>query len=342
VINTVIALVPAVAFLLALALMDSFKLVRPVSILVAIACGAVAAAASLSLHDWLLHVRHVPPLVVTRYVAPVTEETAKALLLVLLIATARVGFLVDAAVQGFAVGTGFALIENLIYLHVMPDAPVALWIVRGLGTAVLQGATTSIFAMISKTLADRHPGRLAFVFVPGWAAAVVIHSLFNHRLLPPVAQMLLLLVALPLLVLWVFERSEHATRDWIGAGLDLDLVLLDLIASEAFAVTRFGQYLVELRTRMPGGVVADMFCLLRLELELSVQAKAFLLARQAGVDLPIDDDLYASLDELERLKGSIGRMGLLALKPLQVTTHRDVWHGHLLRQRGGAARNMRS
>ena len=337
-INTVIALVPAVAFLLALSLMDSFKLVRPISILIAMVCGAVAAGASLSLHDWLLHVRQVPPEIVTRYVAPVTEETAKALLLVMLIATARVGFLVDAAVQGFAVGTGFALVENLIYLHVMPDAPVLLWIVRGLGTAVLQGATTSIFAMISKTLADRHPGRIAFVFVPGWAAAVVIHSLFNHRLLPPVAQMLLVLVALPLLVLWVFERSERITRDWIGAGLDLDIVLLDLIASEAFAVTRFGQYLVELRTRMPGAVVADMFCLLRLELELSVQAKAFLLAREAGLDLPIDDDLEASLDEREHLKQSIGKMGMIALKPLQVTTHRDVWHGHLLRQRGAGAR----
>ena len=332
--HIVIALVPVVVFLTALAVMDTFKLVRPRSILVAIAWGAVAAGAGFWLDAWLLHVRHVPLRVVSRYIAPFTEETAKAFLVVVLIATSRVGFLVDAAVQGFAIGTGFALVENLGYLRVMPEAGVWLWVVRGLGTAVLQGATTSIFAMISKTLADRRRDRLAIAFVPGWAAAVAIHAAFNHRLLPPVAQTLVLLTALPLVVLWVFARSERATRDWIGGGLDLDVELLDLVGSEHFALTHFGRYLQELRARMPGAVVADMFCLLRLELELSIQAKAMLLAREAGVDVPVDDDLTASLTERRCLQHSIGRTGLLALKPLQVTSYKDRWHRHLLQQRG--------
>jgi hypothetical protein len=32
------------------------------------------------------------------------------------------------------------------------------------------------------------------------------------------------------------------------------------------------------------------------------------------------------------LQRSIGRAGLLALKPLQVTSHMDTWHRHLLGQ----------
>src|SRR5206468_12218195 len=178
--------------------MDRFRLVRPASILTALAYGALAAGLSLWVNEWLLHVRHVPPDIVRRYIAPATEETAKAGLLVALIATSRVGFLVDAAVQGFAVGTGFALAENVWYLRSMPDAAVTLWIVRGLGTAVLQGATTSIFAIVSRALADRHPDRPVSRFVPGWAAAVAVHSAFNHRLLPPFAEMLVMLIALPL------------------------------------------------------------------------------------------------------------------------------------------------
>jgi hypothetical protein len=170
-------------------------------------------------------------------------------------------------------------------------------------------------------------------FLPGWAAAVAIHSTFNHRLLPPVAQTLVLLIVLPLLVLWVFARSERSTREWVGAGLDLDVELLALVASDAFVFTHFGRYLQELRTRMPGPVVADMFCLLRLELELSVQAKAMLMAREAGVEVPVDDDLEASLAERRYLHETIGTIGLLALKPLQVTSHRDTWHRHVLQQR---------
>ena len=57
----------------------------------------------------------------------------------------------------------------------------------------------------------------------------------------------LLLVVMPLLVLLVFERSERATRDWVVAGLDLDLEVLSLVQSDAFAFTRFGGYLRELR-----------------------------------------------------------------------------------------------
>jgi protease PrsW len=333
VINLVVALVPVVVFLAALALMDRFRLVRPMSILGSLAYGAAAAGLSLGLNEWLLHARHVPPDVVRRYIAPVAEETAKAGLLVALIASSRVAFLVDAAVQGFAVGTGFALTENLWYLRSMPDAGLTLWVVRGLGTAVLQGATTSIFAIVSRTLADRYPDRAVVRYLPGWAAAVAIHSAFNHRILPPFAEMLLMLIALPLVVLAVFERSERATREWIGAGLDLDIELLELMKSDGFAHTRFGRYLQELRARVPGPVVADMFCLLRIELELAVEAKALLIAREAGLELASGEDLEASLAERRYLHESIGPLGLLALKPLQITSHRDDWHRHLLRQR---------
>jgi len=327
-----VALLPVVAFLAALWLMDSFRLVRPAAILTAIAYGALAAIACLGINTLLIDTGHLAAGTVSRFVAPIVEETAKALLLVVLIAMGRVGFLVDAAVQGFAVGTGFALIENLDYLRSIQDAPLALWIVRGLGTAVMHGATTSIFAMISKTLADRHDRPLAITIAPGWALAVAIHVLYNQRLLPAVAQTLVLLVVLPLIVLWTYARSERATREWIGAGLDLDLELLNLVGSEHFALTKFGRYLYELRARLPGPIIADMFCLLRLELELSVQAKALLLARDAGLEVPPDADLDAALTERQALRRSIGPTGLLTLKPLQVTTRRDAWHRHLLRR----------
>src|SRR5258705_6163156 len=97
-----VALVPVLAFLAALWLMDSFSLVRPAAVVEAIGWGSIAAVGCLWLHQWLMQAYHVPPATLSRYVAPITEETAKALLILLLVATARVGFLVDAALQGFA------------------------------------------------------------------------------------------------------------------------------------------------------------------------------------------------------------------------------------------------
>ncbi len=330
--NDILALVPIVIFLVDLQLMDSFKLVRPGAVVLAMCAGGLAALACVPLHDWLLTTAAIDRTAFSRYFAPLTEEALKASFLIVLIARRRVGFPVDAAVHGFAVGTGFALVENVIYLRALPHAPLLLWLVRGLGTAVLHGATMSIFAMISRTLADKYPERLWLVFWPGWIAAVVIHSAFNHVLVSPVAMTLALLVVLPALVLVVFRRSEQATREWVSTGLDLDVELLQLVRSDAFAYTRFGLYLQRLRTKFPGPIVADMFCLLRLELELSVQARARVLAQEAGLTMPVDGDLSACLAEIEYLHASIGTTGMLALKPLMVSSHRDRWHQYLLAQ----------
>jgi len=324
-----IALVPVLVLLALLQLMDSFKLVRAASVLGAIGAGAAVALACLPFHAWLIDASGVDLNTFMRYVAPVTEECLKAAFILMLLSRRRIGFLVDAAVQGFAVGAGFALVENVDYLWNLTSAPLALWLVRGLGTAVLHG-TTAVFAMVSKALLDRPGWRAAVAWLPGLAGAVGIHSAFNHVLLPPLAMTALLLLLLPILIVVVFQQSERATKEWVGAGLDLDVELLDLVSSEHFPSTRFGGYLRELRARFSGVVVADMFCLLRLDLEISVQAKAMLLAREAGLDIPVTEDLRASLREIAYLQASIGRTGLLALKPLQVTSDRDRWHRYLL------------
>jgi len=334
--HTVVALLPVLLFLLTLVLMDSFKLARPADIALAIGSGAIAAVVCDLIHSRALAA--VPTPLLVRYVAPVTEETLKAVFIAWLILRRRVGFLIDAAQLGFAAGTGFALIENIQYLHDITDAGLQLWIVRGVGTALLHGGTTAIFGMLSKAAADRQEGRSALAFAPGLAAAILIHSVFNHLTLTPLAMTAVIMLVLPVIVLLVFERNERATRDWVVQGLDLDVDLLSLVTSEHFAATRLGEYLQELRARFPGPVVADMFCLLRVELELSIQAKALLIAREAGLTTEPHEDAYRGVEELNYLRTSIGTTGLLALRPMSVTTHRDDWHRYLLKGRRRTAR----
>lgn len=328
--SAVAAILPVILFLATLYVMDSFKLVPVRDVAATLAVGALSAFVVLWMHALVLPLDSFSADFVSRYVAPFTEEAAKGLLVLLLISAGRVGFLVDAAVLGFAIGAGFALVENVLYLRALPDATIWLFLVRGLGTAMLHGATTAIVAMVARSRIDRRSRGVLAASLPGYVIAVAIHSASNHLLLHPVAQALVILMILPAIVIWVFDRSERATREWVSAGLDLDLEVLQLVVSEHFAVTRFGRYLQELRARFPGPVVADMYCLLRLELELAVQAKALVMARGAGLELPADADLAAALAERAYLHRSIGATGLLALKPLQVTSHRDEWHRYLL------------
>jgi RsiW-degrading membrane proteinase PrsW (M82 family) len=328
--SVALAVVPVLLLLALLRLMDTYKLVRFSAVLMTIGAGAIVALVCLPLHAWLLDATGMRLATLTRYVAPLTEESLKALVVVGLLWRRRIGFLVDAAVHGFAVGTGFAIVENIDYLSHLPQASLILWFARGLGTATLHGTLTAVVAIAAKAMLERGERRLWAATAPGVALAVVIHSAFNHLPLPPLAMTALVIMVMPWLMVGVFERSERATREWVGAGLDLDIELLELIKSELFASTRFGTYLTELRARFGGVVVADMFCLLRLELELAVQAKAMLLARDSGLQIPITPDLGASLAEVAALQSSIGPTGLLALAPLQVSSDRDRWHRYLL------------
>jgi RsiW-degrading membrane proteinase PrsW (M82 family) len=330
--NLTAALAPVVSLLVLLVLMDSFKLVPIRFVVQALAAGVAAAFGALLIHTQLIDMMGVPVPVVTRAVAPVLEEFLKLLFVMYAIRYRRVGFPVDAAIVGFAVGTGFALVENSYYLLAIRSGSVSLWLVRGFGAAILHGATTGIAAIAAQTIASRRHSQGLSVFVPGALAAIATHAIYNQFVFPPIVATLLLIAVLPPLVLLTFERSEHSTREWMTEGLDLDVELLKLVLSAEFGQTRLGAYLQELRSRFPGPVVADMFCLMRMELELGIRAKGMLMAREAGLDMPLDNELLAGLAEVRYLEKAIGPTGLIALTPLQVSSDRDAWHKFLLRE----------
>lgn len=340
-VNVVVALLPVLLFLGLLVFLDSFKLVSLRSVLVALLAGTLAALAGAQANGWLLDATGLPADAVSRYAAPLIEETLKAAWIVLLLRRGRVGFLVDAAILGFAVGAGFALVENVEYLRALAEPRLLLWLARGFGTALLHGATTAIFAILGKMLADRHPGRPLLALLPGLLAAAFAHSLYNHVLVSPLLAAGLLLVGLPVLLVLVFERSERATRDWLGVGLDSDLELLESIASGQALETRLGEYLRSLQAHFPGELVADMLCLLRIQAELAVRAKGLLLAREAGLEAPVGDDVRANLQELRYLEKSIGRTGLLALKPVLRQSARDLWQVYFLEEAGAGRGKVR-
>src|SRR5262249_48824293 len=145
---------PALIFLGVLIYLDSYKLVRLRWVVLAMALGGAAAAASYTVNGMLLSRLAMDFTTYSRYVSPLVEESAKALVLIWFIRSHKIGFLVDASIFGFAVGTGFALLENAYYLRSIPDTHIVVWVIRGLGTAVMHGGTTAIFAMASQLLAE--------------------------------------------------------------------------------------------------------------------------------------------------------------------------------------------
>lgn len=326
-------LLPVLLFLGGLMLMDSYQLVARRVVLRALAAGAITALVAFGANILALRVLHVPPALLTSFVAPIIEESLKMLWVVAIIRRDRAGFLVDSGILGFAIGAGFALIENVYYMRALADPDPLLWIVRGFGTAVMHGCATAIAAVVSKDLTDRHRSKALVWFFPGLAIAVAAHAVFNLLTFQPLITIAIMLATMPLLLLLVFTHSERATREWLGMGLDTESELLELLRAGEISQTRVGHYLDSLKHRFPGPVVADMLCLLQVQLELSLRAKGMMIARSAGIELPIDRDVRANLKEMRFLEDSIGPTGRLAIMPFLRTHSRDLWQIHMMMRR---------
>lgn len=324
-----VSLVPVVLFLLTLVYLDSYKLVHMRSLVMAILIGSGVALLCLTINNALIGDLGIPRRTSSRYVAPVLEELLKAAYVAWLIGRRRVGFPVDAAIVGFATGTGFALIENTYYLQTLEASGVMVWVVRGLGTAVMHGGMTAIFAIVAKTLFDR--GRAAW-WLPGLVAAIMLHSLFNHFILPPVVSTLVLHVTLPLLILLVFWRSERATKRWLGTQMDMDSELLEIINSGGLTTSRIGGYVETMRKQFEPEVLLDILCYLRLHVELAISAKGLLMMREAGFKAAPPAGTQEKFRELKHLEKTIGPTGRRAIAPFLHTSSRDLWQIYMLDQ----------
>jgi RsiW-degrading membrane proteinase PrsW (M82 family) len=332
ILNIILSLVPVFIFLFSLIFLDSFKLIKPSSVVFAILVGGGIAVLCYGINIIALEYLNVDRILYIRYIAPIVEEGGKASYLIFLIRSQRVGFMVDAAVYGFAIGAGFAFTENIYYLQAVTETNVLLWITRGFGTAVMHGGTTSMFGVISKSMSDKQSRHPAVIFLLGLVLAITLHSLFNHFLLPPVPSTLLLLIVLPTILSYVYKRSEKTTREWLGVNLDADMELLNLITTGNLSESRIGQYLYSLKARFPPEVLVDMLCLLRIHTELSVKSKGVLMMREAGFEPPEDEEVKEKFNEMNYLEKNIGRTGKLAIMPFLHQSSQSLWQIYMLKK----------
>ena len=330
VLRLALGLVPVLALLGVLLYLDSYKLVSLRLVGALIGAGAALVGLSYGLNMAALEGAGLEVATLSRYVAPVLEEVLKAAVVFALIRTHRLGFVVDAAIAGFAVGTGFAVAENLFYLHTRPDLGLATWMVRGCGTAVMHGGSTALFAMI--TLSRFEPGKRPpwQVLLPGFAVAVALHAAFNQFFLSPVAQAAAMAVVVPPLFYVVFQRSERELQSWVGQGFDANMELLSLMNEGRLGESPIGRYLHALRDRFEPLALVDVLCYLRLHTELAIRAKGLLMLREQGMDVPLDEESRSRLTELDTLERTVGKAAMLSIRPMLNLGAREVWQLRLL------------
>ncbi len=325
-----VGLLPVLIFLVALLYLDSYKLVRFRTVFWVILAGALMVFAGYWINGYLLTELGWEVTTFKRYASPVSEEALKAAVMIFLFKTNRIGFLVDAAILGFAVGAGFGMIENFYYLYTLSDAHIAVWVVRGFGTAVMHGGVMALFGIMAQVLTERSMKINPLLYVPGFIIAITLHSVYNHFPGTPILTALGTLLILPPILLVAFQKSAKSMHEWLELDFDEDALLLEQINSGEFTESKIGRFLHDLKQKFPGIVVVDMLCYLRLYTELALRAKGVLMMRENGLDTPVGERTRAKFEEMHFLEKSIGKTGILAMSPFLQMTRKDLWQLYVL------------
>ncbi len=316
---------PVLLFLFCLFMLDSFKLVSIRVLALCAAWGIVSAALAFLLNTGLDRLFYFDFEVLSRYVAPVTEEVVKVAFLLLIVAKRHAGFMIDAAIYGFAIGTGFALAENTwYYMHLGADFHVVLAIVRGFGTAIMHGGTVAVCAIILLEGVQRS-GNLVITGVVGLFVAILLHSVFNHFIFDPLLQAILIVVFLPVAFWLVFMVATKHLQQWLEVEFSNEVDMLGMIRAGKLKETKAGRYLATLKEHFSSENLVDMYCFFSLYLELSIKAKRNILLKESGFPVIIEPDIKGKLAEMKLLRRQIGKAGEIALLPLVRMSHRELW-----------------
>jgi hypothetical protein len=168
------------------------------------------------------------------------------------------------------------------------------------------------------------------IYAFGWFIAVCFHFLYNRFYFSPVISTLIILITLPSFIIFIFSSNENSLRNWLEIEFDAEVKMLQMIRKGKFASTRYGEYLLTIKSRFSPLVVFDMLTYISLFLELSIKAKRNLLLKESGFEVIKIPGLDSYFKEMKSLRKSIGKTGLVAIHPILRMSKKDLWKLSLL------------
>lgn len=307
------SVLPIALYLLVLMVMDGFALARWSMVG---RCTAVGVLACLVL--WLL--AKVWSFTVGDFsLMPFFEELLKGLLLVYLVVGKRIRFMAEAIIYGAAVGGGFALLENILYMLAAPDMHIATAIVRGLGSAVVHIGCTALVACLLILLVNG--GRRAWLMIiAAYIPAVILHFVHNEIHVPTIYKMAVMIVLFLCMFRLFFKIGNSKVYNWIDHSVSYDVQTLSAIRRGEFSLTKAGEYLLGMKSQFQPEVFFDMLCYVQTYLEIKIEKQSLMLLYDSGFKDGEFDRKYAVHNEkkieLEALKKNIGKTGMSVLSPL--------------------------
>jgi RsiW-degrading membrane proteinase PrsW (M82 family) len=334
-----VALVPVLMMLVLFIWLDVFKLMTFWETVGLLVLGALTAGAAYPVSGTFLDALPLGFSNYSRFVAPWVEEIIKGLAVVGLFWFNRIGYKLDAVISGFAIGAGFSVIENIIYLTRFPELTANVWMVRGLGTAVMHGTTAAVLAATAHEFAERETrGAVSefdfnlLWFVPGLLIAVAIHTAFNQFPDKPLLAMIGILAVAPFIIMAIFRFGAVEAQQWLNEERAGTRAALEAWEAGKYPDDESGRKIAALIKRSDEKASARMREYCQLLTWLLLQAEDT-LHDQADDTEKLHVEAKAAFARIEVLKRELGKTNVATLRALLPFSRNDYWEISELRER---------
>ncbi|MBQ0142406.1 MAG: PrsW family intramembrane metalloprotease [Prevotellaceae bacterium] len=304
--SILISILPLGLYFIMLKLFDSFAVTKWLHFVACFVYGALAAALMLGLcrfFDWN-----------SDAVSPVIEEVLKSSIIIWLIARKKIYFLPETLIYGAASGSGFAFLENIMYLIGNPDMMIGTAIFRGFGIAIMHMGCAAFTGAV--TLLFYRKKRDLIFFWLYLVPSIIIHYSHNLSLFDPTIHLVFTLVMFLVLFMVLFSYGEKRIYDWMDHSISVDVQTLSAIRQGTFSSTKEGQYLMAVKKQFAPEVFFDIICYVELYLEIKIEKQSQMLMQQAGFAIESSKETTAKEKEMASLYKSIGKTAHWVIQPL--------------------------
>ena len=341
-IDWAVALVPVLVMLVLFIWLDVFKLMTLWETVGLLLLGAATAGAAYPISGTFLDALPLGFSNYSRFVAPWVEELVKGLAVVGLFWFNRIGYKLDAVISGFAIGAGFSVVENIIYLARFPELTANVWMVRGLGTAVMHGTTCAVLAATAHEFAERETrGAVSefdfnlLWFVPGYLIAVAIHTAFNQFPDRPLLAMVGILAVAPFVIMAIFRFGAVEAQKWLNEERAETRAALEAWEAGKYPDDESGRKIAALVKRSDDKTAAKMREYCQLLTWLVLQAEDTLHDQVEDTE-KLHIVGRSAFERLETLKRELGKTNVATLRALLPFSRNDYWEISELKERLGS------
>ena len=310
--------------------------------LVLLLLGGVGAIAAYPVSGRLLDALPIGFSLYSRFVAPWIEEAIKAIIMIVLFRMNRIGYKLDAVISGFAIGAGFSVVENIIYLTIFPNYATGTWLVRGFGTAIMHGTTLAILAAIAHEFAERETRAAAgdfdfslLWFLPGYGVAVALHTAFNQFPDRPLIAMLGAVLVAPIALIGILSFGTAEAERWLKAEYSDHKAQLEALRAGRWPDGSAGKKIAALAERLDAQAATRIRRYWELQAWLVAEAEETMIEEAEGDAVFDPAQVHAAIAELDGLRRALGRSTYAALQALLPFSRNDYWEVNELKQRLG-------